>query len=70
MTRDDDQDAPPVNPTLAVRPAVADESPSVEQSDAPADFAIRPASGVPIPSGKGLNADQVTALLGDGDTEG
>ena len=57
MTQDDHQDALPVNPTLAVRPSVSDADSPAEQGDAPADFAARPASGVPTPSGEGLSAD-------------
>ncbi|WP_102127626.1 hypothetical protein [Deinococcus planocerae] len=65
MTQDDDQNTLPVNPTLAVRLSVSDTDSPAEQGDAPVDFAARPASGVPLPSGEGLSANQVTALLGD-----
>jgi hypothetical protein len=64
MIPDDDQNTLPVNPTLAVRPATSGADAPAEQGDAPADFDTRPASGVPVPSGEGLSADQVTALLG------
>ncbi|MEF2279763.1 hypothetical protein V3W47_15825 [Deinococcus sp. YIM 134068] len=63
MTQDD-HDALPVNPTLAVRTDAPPEDQPAEQGDAPADLAERPASGAPTPSGEGLNAAQVSALLG------
>ncbi|BDP40335.1 hypothetical protein DAETH_03040 [Deinococcus aetherius] len=66
MTSDDDRDALPVNPTLAVRSEPQTDDQTAEQGDAPAGFATRPASGVPTPSGDHLNAAEVTALLGGG----
>lgn len=64
MTQDD-RDALPVVPSLAVRPAQTGQTPA-EQGPAPADFATREAPPVPAPSGERLGAGEVAALLGDG----
>ncbi len=68
MTQDD-RDTLPVVPGLAVRPGQTDVAPSAEQGPAPADLATREAPHVPTPSGEGLSADQVSALLGEGTRE-
>ena len=62
---DDRKKTIPVDPTLSTRqPDRQAERVHAEQGPAPADYAERPESGAPQPSGEGLTSDQVTALLG------
>lgn len=68
MTQDD-RDTLPIVPSLAVRPGQTDAAPSAEQGPAPADLATREAPHIPTPSGEGLSADAVSALLGESGQE-
>ena len=59
-----DRPALPVNPLLSVRTGdTAPDATSAAQGPAPADFAEREAPPTPLPSGQGLSAGQVEAML-------
>lgn len=55
----------PVDPTLSARqPDPQEESVKADQGPPPADYAGRPESGAPVPSGEPLSSAQVSGLLG------
>ncbi|MPY68170.1 hypothetical protein F8S09_16060 [Deinococcus sp. SDU3-2] len=62
----DDRPLPP-GPLLSVHPdhEATDPAPA-EQGPAPTDAANRPAPPAPVPSGEGLDAEEVEALVGSG----
>lgn len=65
MTDPERQDVIPVAAELGVHGEAGSESVQAEQGPPPADFAERPASGVPVLEGRPLDAAQVAALTGD-----
>lgn len=67
MTPEDRENTVPLNPVASARPEDAADSghATAEQGPPPADFAQRPRSGVPVPTGEALPADQVAALVGE-----
>ncbi|SEJ59489.1 hypothetical protein SAMN04488058_11180 [Deinococcus reticulitermitis] len=65
MTDPKRQDVIPVAAELGVHGEARSESVRAEQGPPPADFAERPASGVPVLEGEPLGAEQVTTLTGD-----
>lgn len=65
----DEKKALSVNPTLAPRTEVTPEDSVAEQGPPPADYAARPESGAPPPSGESLTSTQVADLLGSENTD-
>lgn len=67
MTPDDRENTVPLNPVASARPEDGADSgdAAAEQGPPPVDFAQRPRSGVPVPTGEALPGEQVAALVGE-----
>lgn len=65
MTDTERKDAIPVAAELGVHGEARSEEVRAEQGPPPADFAERPPSGVPVPTGDALDAAQVMEMTGE-----